>query len=94
MMVREDETGKAISLRGTGGLANVTGSSFPARIFTQYMREAHTQLPVLDFPPRTKIGDTTDYSTYFLGGGIIPPEEDGSGLDAPSSEELEINESP
>jgi membrane peptidoglycan carboxypeptidase len=94
MMVREDESGKAISLRGTGGLANVTGSSFPARIFTQYMRDAHATLPVLDFPKRTKIGDTTDYSTYFKGGGVIPPEEDGSGLDAPSSEELELNERP
>ncbi len=94
MMVREDETGRAISLRGTGGLANVTGSSFPARIFTQYMRDAHAQLPVIEFPRRTKIGDTTDYSTYFIGGGIIPPEEDGSGLDAPTSEELELNEVP
>ena len=58
------------------------------------MREAHAKLPVVAFPKRTKIGDTTDYSTYFTGGGIIPPEEDGSGLEAPSSEELELNEAP
>lgn len=94
MMVREDASGNAISLRGTGGLATVTGSSFPARIFTQYMRDAHAKLPVVAFPKRTKIGDTTDYSTYFLGGGVIPPEEDGSGLEAPSSEELELDERP
>jgi membrane peptidoglycan carboxypeptidase len=94
MMVREDESGTAISLRGTGGLANVTGSSFPARIFTQYMREAHTKLPVIEFPKRTKIGDTTDYSTYFLGGEVIPPDEAPIDPDAPTSEELEINEAP
>lgn len=94
MMVREDEAGNAISLRGTGGLANVTGSSFPARIFTQYMRDAHAKLPVVAFPKRVKIGDTTDYSTYFLGGEIIPPDEAPIDPNAPGSEDLELNETP
>lgn len=94
MMVREDEAGNAISLRGTGGLANVTGGSFPARIFTQYMRDAHAKLPVVAFPKRVKIGDTTDYSTYFLGGEIIPPDEVPVDPNAPGSEDLELNETP
>jgi len=94
MMVREDEAGNAISLRGTGGLANVTGSSFPARIFTQYMRDAHVGLPVVAFPPRTKIGDKTDYSTYFLGGEIIPPDEAPVDPEEPTSEDIELDEGP
>jgi membrane peptidoglycan carboxypeptidase len=40
MMVKDDENGNPITLRGTGGRASVTGGSFPAAIFAQYMRAA------------------------------------------------------
>jgi membrane peptidoglycan carboxypeptidase len=76
MMVREDESGRAISLRGTGGLGSVTGGSFPARIFTQYMRNAHKELPVVNFAARIKIEGTTDYSTYFTNPGEPLPTDE------------------
>ena len=76
MMVREDESGRAISLRGTGGLGSVTGGSFPARIFTQYMRNAHKELPVVNFAERIKIEGTADYSTYFTNPGEPLPTDE------------------
>jgi hypothetical protein len=44
------------SLRGTGGLKTVTGGSFPARIWTSYMKGALKGEPILDFPPPAYIG--------------------------------------
>lgn len=40
MFAKEDKNGKPISLRGTGGLSTVTGGSFPARIWTAFMKAA------------------------------------------------------
>ena len=44
------------SLNGIGGLNAVTGGSFPARIWDQYMRQALAHTPVMDFPPPADIG--------------------------------------
>ncbi|CAB4724580.1 unannotated protein [freshwater metagenome] len=44
------------SLRGTGGLKTVTGGSFPARIWTAYMKGALKGEPILDFPEPAYIG--------------------------------------
>lgn len=44
------------SLRGTGGLKTVTGGSFPARIWTAYMKGALKGEPLLDFPEPAYIG--------------------------------------
>ena len=49
MFAKEDKNGKPISLRGTGGLSTVTGGSFPARIWTTFMRAALRHLPVEKF---------------------------------------------
>jgi membrane peptidoglycan carboxypeptidase len=51
MMVKQNEKGEPISLAGTGGLKSVTGGSFPALMWTYFMREASKDLPKLDFPP-------------------------------------------
>ena len=44
------------SLNGIGGLSAVTGGSFPARIWNQYMRQALAHTPIIDFPPPANIG--------------------------------------
>jgi membrane peptidoglycan carboxypeptidase len=51
MMVKQDASGNPISLAGTGGMKSVTGGSFPALMWTAYMKAAHVGLPVLQFPP-------------------------------------------
>ena len=44
------------SLNGIGGLNSVTGGSFPARIWTAFMKGALKGEPVLDFPAPANIG--------------------------------------
>lgn len=54
MLVKDNENGMPISLSGTGGMSSVTGGSFPARIWTAYMKGALAGLPVTQFPPLPK----------------------------------------
>jgi len=49
MLVKEDAKGVPVTLRGTGGLSTVTGGSFPARIWTAFMKAAVKKLPATDF---------------------------------------------
>ena len=51
MMVKQDASGNPISLAGTGGMKSVTGGSFPALMWTAYMKASHVGLPVLEFAP-------------------------------------------
>lgn len=53
LMAKEDSSGMPISMSGTGGLQTVTGGSFPAAIWTAFMRDALKNEPVVDFaaPP-------------------------------------------
>jgi membrane peptidoglycan carboxypeptidase len=44
------------SLNGIGGMTSVTGGSFPARIWTQFMRGALKGQPVMSFPAPANIG--------------------------------------
>ena len=44
------------SLNGIGGLTSVTGGSFPARIWTQFMKGALKGEPIMDFPAPSNIG--------------------------------------
>ena len=46
------------SLNGIGGLNAVTGGTFPAKIWDQYMKEALAHTPIMDFPPPANIGGT------------------------------------
>ena len=58
------------SLRGIGGMATLTGGSFPARIWTEFMKGALKGEPVIDFPEPVFIGEDAlaDGSIY----NIIP----------------------
>jgi len=46
------------SLNGIGGLNAVTGGTFPAKIWDQYMKEALAHTPIMDFLPPANIGGT------------------------------------
>jgi len=58
------------SLRGIGGMRTLTGGSFPARIWTEFMKGALKGEPKLDFPEPVFIGEDAlaDGSVY----NIIP----------------------
>ena len=45
------------SLAGIGGLTNLTGGSFPARVWTAFMKKALEGQPVLKFPKPANIGE-------------------------------------
>ena len=49
MMVKDGPNNQPVSLSGTGGLSTVTGGSFPARIWTAYMKAALEGQPVQQF---------------------------------------------
>ena len=51
MFVKDGPDGQPMSLAGTGGLTKVTGGSYPARIFTAYMKGALADKPVTNFAP-------------------------------------------
>ena len=50
LMAKEDSSGIPISMSGTGGLTTVTGGSFPAAIWTAFMKGALKSEPVMEFP--------------------------------------------
>ncbi len=49
MFVKDGPDGQPMTLSGTGGMRSVTGGSYPARIFTSYMKGALRDLPVQKF---------------------------------------------
>ena len=49
MLIKQDENGLPISLSGTGGVESVAGGSFPARIFTAFIRGALEGKPEAKF---------------------------------------------
>lgn len=55
-LFRPDAKGDLTSLDGVGGLATVTGGSFPARIWTAYMQSAMSGRTVATFPAPAFIG--------------------------------------
>ncbi len=50
LMAKEDPSGMPISMSGTGGLSTVTGGSFPAAIWSAFMKDSLKNEPVVDFP--------------------------------------------
>jgi membrane peptidoglycan carboxypeptidase len=68
-LFRDDATQ---SLKGVGGLATVTGGSFPARIWTAFMKGALKGEPVLDFPAPTNIGGLDP--VVMTSGGVQSPK--------------------
>jgi len=82
MFAKEDANGKPISLRGTGGLSTVTGGSFPARIWTAFMKAALKDVKIVNFNlPRniiptptvipTDTATATETATVLLGDAAI-----------------------
>jgi len=50
VLMAKEVDGLPVSLSGTGGLSTVTGGSFPAAIWTAFMKAALEGLPVAEFP--------------------------------------------
>ena len=50
MLTKDGPDGQPTSLRGTGGMQTVYGASFPARIWTEFMRGALEGTPVTKLP--------------------------------------------
>ena len=55
--IYNDVNGKPKPMRGIAGLDEVTGGTFPVRIWTAFMEGALQGTKVLDFPARTGVGD-------------------------------------
>ena len=73
LMAKEDATGLPVSLSGTGGLATVTGGSFPAAIWTAFMKGALEGQPSLNFPePPAAALKAMDCPTSITPGLDIP----------------------
>jgi membrane peptidoglycan carboxypeptidase len=60
------------SLHGIGGLTSVTGGSFPARIWTSFMKAALKGQPVMSFPPPVNIGGVDP--VVMTSGGVQKPK--------------------
>jgi hypothetical protein len=54
MFTKDGPDGTPISLSGTGDMDTVTGGSFPARIWTAFMKGALQDVPVTKFAPLPK----------------------------------------
>ena len=61
------------SLNGIGGITSVTGGTFPARIWTQFMRGALRGEPVMTFPPPSNIGGLEPIE--MTSGGVQIPKD-------------------
>ncbi len=60
------------SLNGIGGMTSVTGGSFPARIWTQFMKGALKGEPVMEFPAPANIGGLDP--VVMTSGGMQKPK--------------------
>lgn len=80
-MTKENKDGIPVSLYGTGGREMVTGGSFPAAIWTGFMKGALKKDKVLDFPdpPRTALRGM-DCPT------VLPPDMQEPPLGCPTPE--------
>ena len=61
------------TLNGIGGLTSVTGGSFPARIWTAFMKAALKGEPVMDFPAPSNIGGLDPI--VMTSGGVQTPKK-------------------
>ena len=61
------------SLNGIGGLTSVTGGSFPARIWTAFMKGALKDEPIMQFPAPSNIGGLDPI--VMTSGGVQTPKK-------------------
>jgi membrane peptidoglycan carboxypeptidase len=62
------------SLNGIGGLTSVTGGTFPARIWTAFMKGALKGQPVMTFPAPANVGGLDP--VVMTSGGVQTPKKD------------------
>ncbi|WP_243274535.1 transglycosylase domain-containing protein, partial [Streptomyces albus] len=74
---------KFLKMFGTGGQEKIHGASFPAQIWTAYMREALKGKPVMKFPKAEPIGD----KVYGPGASPDPTPSTSTSTTAPPKEE-------
>ena len=74
LMAKEDADGMPVSLSGTGGLGTVTGGSFPAAIWTAFMKAVLADAPVAEFPePPADALVGTNCPAMMPADGELPP---------------------
>jgi len=56
-MYLPDANGNAVPMRNIAGMSEITGASFPVRIWSGFMSTVHDGLPIIQFPARVGIGD-------------------------------------
>ena len=61
------------TLNGIGGLTSVTGGTFPARIWTAFMKSALKGEPVMDFPAPSNVGGLEPI--VMTSGGVQTPKK-------------------
>jgi len=74
VLMAKERGGLPVSLSGTGGLKTVTGGSFPAAMWTAYMKAALAATPVVPLPdPPESIGDKWNCADLTASNGGTPP---------------------
>ena len=90
-----DEAGNPVPIPGFGGRNEITGGSFPCRIWTSYMKEALQDTEELDFADPAWVGKSTGGRPSSSSSSSSrssddtetdTPTETGSATDSPSSE--------
>ena len=59
-MYRSDENGGELEMKGLPGIGDITGGSYPARIWTAYMQKAVEGMDVVQFPAPAHINKGAD----------------------------------
>lgn len=73
VFAKEDASGRPISMSGTGGLESVTGGSYPAAIWTAYMKAVLDGTPVQEFPvPPSGVGGGNYCPGVMPEDGVVP----------------------
>jgi hypothetical protein len=86
MFVKDGPDGQPVSLSGTGGMRSVTGGSYPARIFTAYMKGALKDLPVqkfADLPTGQPNGANPTESPSASASPSLPPIDPNAPVSTP-----------
>jgi membrane peptidoglycan carboxypeptidase len=74
VLMAKEIDGLPVSMSGTGGLKTVTGGSFPAAMWTAFMKGALAESPVSQFPPvPDSINDRWNCADLSASNGGTPP---------------------
>jgi len=74
VLMAKEINGLPVSMTGTGGLRTVTGGSFPAAMWTAFMKGALAGTPIVQFPPPPdSINDRWNCADLSASNGGTPP---------------------